>query len=698
MALQTKSISANGSKGHHKFTLTVTENSTSTSGNTSSVSWKLVLSPVSNGYNWEYSATIPVTYSININGSTYSGNIMNYDGYSSVTVRSGTNTIEHNADGSKSISYSFSVSSLDVYYLTGSASASGSMALTTIPRASSVSGGSGNIGETTTINISRASSSFTHTLEYAFGNLTGTIATGVGTSYNWTIPTSFYAQIPNSNSGTGSITCKTYNGSTLIGTKTTSFTAKVTNSNPTVGSLSYKDNNDFTVNITENNQRIIRENSNLLFTVGTATAKNSASISKYEIIFNERTLSRTSAGDLDFGKINLSSNTTATLKVTDSRGNTATKEITVIIDDWKLPTGLISLNRRNNFYSETYLKVDGTYSSLNGKNSMSIQYQYRKVTDKNFSELYNLEDNVQTTIDLDNNYQWHIIVIVGDRIGETTYNLSLDRGIPLIFFDRLNENVGINCFPNGEYKLDIDGNANGKNLPVATGINSLSDFDKVGAGEYLYKSGFYSVNVDNVWYNLINVRHRNGYTDGTNYGFQIRNKFAMGSDIEFRQQNNGTWGEWKSISGSSGGNSVLGLTITNKTYSLRSWSAIDITKDCAELFKNNDGIIFEDGKIKISPNATFKFIDIRLYMKWLIPWYSNLDIGNRGVYLYKNGTRIFQEFITCFHKEQSWYGDTYCWLVPVEPNDYITVAIVRGGNDTALETNIDHANIKVSSI
>lgn len=526
--------------------LDVSESNVSTTNNTSVVNWTLrIVSTKALTYgSWDGYGT---PYSVKIDGSTVASGSKTYDfrNYQNLTVASGSKTITHNSDGSKTVpcSASFGDSSTPI----GDASASGNFTLTKIPRASSVSGGSGNIGENTTINISRASSSFTHTLEYSFGSLTGTIATGVGTSYTWTIPTTFYAQIPNSNSGTGTITCKTYNGSTLIGTKTTSFTAKVTNSNPTVGSFTYKDNNAFTTNITENNQRIIRENSQLLFTVGTATAKNSASISKYEITFNERTLSRTSAGDLDFGIINLSSNATAILKVIDSRGNTATKNIEVIIDDWKLPTGLISLNRKNNFYSETLLKVDGTYSSLNGKNSMSIQYQYRKVTDKNFSELYDLEDNVETTVDLDNNYQWHLIVIVGDRIGETTYNLSLDRGIPLIFFDRLNENVGINCFPNGEFKLDVDGNANGKNLPVATGYNSLSDFDKVGAGEYLYKSGFYSANVDNVWYNLINVRHRNGYTDGTNYGFQIRSKFALGSPLEFRQQNNGVWTNWTKI-------------------------------------------------------------------------------------------------------------------------------------------------------
>lgn len=403
-------------------------------------------------------STIPTwgthTTSANVNGTAeIEGGSFTLNPGESITLLSKSYSVPHNADGSKSTTISVEVGG-DVMWANGEEE----ITLDKIPRASSISGGSGNIASNTTININRADNSFTHTLEYTFGNLTGIIAEKVDTSYNWTIPTSFYSQIPNSNSGTGTITCKTYDDDTLIGTSSIEFTAKVTNSNPTVGIFSYKDTNSITTSITGNAQRIIRDNSNLVFAIGTATAKNSATISKYEVTFNELTKSRTSAGSLDFGTINLSSNVTATLKVTDSRGNTATKQKTVIIDDWKLPTGLITLNRKNNFYSETYLKVDGTYSSLNGKNSMVIQYQYKKVSDSDYSSLKSLSDNVQTNLDLDNNYQWNVKVIIADKIGSTTYNLFLDRGMPIIFFDRFKTSASVNCFPTLENSFEVVGN------------------------------------------------------------------------------------------------------------------------------------------------------------------------------------------------------------------------------------------------
>lgn len=416
------------------------------------ITWKAGLNTSKD--DWWYNNAIKI-YSVFIDGDevfsggTYSNVFSNGDH----EYASGTKRIYHNDNGTKN----FEIEISGWLYSYGDTSGEDTFTLETIPRASSVSGGSGNIGSSSKINITRASDTFIHTLEYEFGDLSGTIATGVATSYNWAIPTSFYAEIPNSNSGKGTIICKTYSGNTLVGTSSIEFTAKVVNSNPTIGTFTYQDSNSNTVSITGNNQRIIRNNSNLLFTVSSATPQNSATISKYEITFNNVVKSRTSVGDLDFGKINLSSNTTATLKVIDSRGNIATKQITVIIDNWILPTGLITLNRKNNFYSETYLTVDGTYSSLNGKNTMTIQYQYKEVSATEYSKLKTISDNTKETIDLDNNYQWNIKVVIADKIGTTTYNLFLDRGMPIAFFDRLLSSVGINCFPTLKQSLEVVG-------------------------------------------------------------------------------------------------------------------------------------------------------------------------------------------------------------------------------------------------
>ncbi|MBO6270911.1 MAG: hypothetical protein J6N19_17415, partial [Clostridium sp.] len=114
--------------------------------------------------------------------------------------------IAGNADGTKSVSIGavFTCYTADGRGGSGwSVNASQTVTLRTIPRTSSISMPATTMGNAGTISISRASSSFTHTLTYSFGNASGTIATKTSaTSVSWTPPTSLATQIPNSTSGT----------------------------------------------------------------------------------------------------------------------------------------------------------------------------------------------------------------------------------------------------------------------------------------------------------------------------------------------------------------------------------------------------------------------------------------------------------------------------------------------------------------
>lgn len=130
MALQSKTISGNGSRGRHKFTLTVTENSTNNSANTSNISFKFQISPIVSGWDWATQGD-NISYTITINGTRYTGTIPDYNGSSTVTLKSDTLNVAHSAAGTKTMSFSFKVTDRDgLSYTCGSASASGSMTLT----------------------------------------------------------------------------------------------------------------------------------------------------------------------------------------------------------------------------------------------------------------------------------------------------------------------------------------------------------------------------------------------------------------------------------------------------------------------------------------------------------------------------------------------------------------------------------------
>lgn len=155
------SISGRGAKGHHTYKLTLTEASTSTPNNTSSINYSFDLIDDANWF-WEQWGS-SITYSISANGSVIkSGSIPNHT-TKNQTIASGSFTVPHNADGTKTISYSFTVTDgAGQSYTSGNASASGTMALTKIPRYATVTQTLSNKTETT-INVNWSSDS---TIDY----------------------------------------------------------------------------------------------------------------------------------------------------------------------------------------------------------------------------------------------------------------------------------------------------------------------------------------------------------------------------------------------------------------------------------------------------------------------------------------------------------------------------------------------------
>lgn len=454
------SFNTNSYDGRHvQFSWNVA--SQSVDNNNTTINWSI--SAVGGSSSWYRSN--PTSVYINGNCVYYNGTrVQQYKG----TIASGSYTIGHNSEGNAS--FSASVSSA-IYSASVNCNGSGSWSLPQIARASQPScitwpnttENIGDIGSTITIHMNRHSDKFTHTVRYSFYDLNGTIATNVAINCTWTIPESFYSKMPNLNSSWGTIYADTYNGSTKIGTKSVKFTCNVSNANPTINKIDYYDSNQKTSDITEDNQIIIRNNSNLEFKLTNLIALKYATLSKVEILLNGITKSATLSGSsvpsqmINFGIVNSSSNLTASISVIDSRGNKTSYSKDITIVNWVQPSAIINCQRENNFYSTTHLTVDGSISSINDKNVIKIQYQYKKTTDTNYSALNIIQDNTQTSFEIDNKFAWDIRVIVSDLIGSTTYNLFVDKGIPIVYFDRSLSSMGVNCFPKYNNSLEVNG-------------------------------------------------------------------------------------------------------------------------------------------------------------------------------------------------------------------------------------------------
>ena len=476
--------------------------SQSTVNNQSVISWTLKGAGIKSGY-WYMAGPFKCT----VNGTVVYQSNTRIKLYTGTVVASGELAIGHDTNGSKSFS---AYAECAIYVTSVNCKGSGSWSLPDIGRASQPSLNTWpnnspdfNIGDTIVVHMNRKSSVFTHTVVLKLGSYSYTIGTGV--TDNITLDTdriasNLYAQMPNSNAMNGEIIVTTYSGSAVIGASSCAMIAHVVNSNP-VFDVGYSDTNSATVAITGNNQYIIRNNSTLQISVSNARALNSATLKTLTAVVNGNAYTGTlngSTGVINAGVVSVSYDTEVTVKLTDSRGNEGIREITVLVYDWTLPSAIIKLNRKSNYYSESILNVNANYASIGGKNTVTIRYRTKKVSDSSYGSYAAVQNNTDASFTADNKYEWNVQVEVSDRIGKTTYNLILSKGIPITYTDIKKYSFGVNCFPKYNNSLEVNGVClSGQVLynsaSGTAGTVTLSD----SAENYTYLEIFYRSSGDN---------------------------------------------------------------------------------------------------------------------------------------------------------------------------------------------------------
>ena len=385
MALQTKTFSVGDYTWHswsngYVISLTLTEESTNILTNTSLVSYAFTISNTDNNrfiqgtYDWDISIgnqTIPIR---GFDFYVYPYNVTQ-------TIASGSITVTHNIDGSMTMPYEVSVPNTQQInpYGVPAMSLAGTWELTTIPRASGVSCGDTYIGSAASIQISRASSGFTHTLEYTFGNLSGMIVdkTPNAPYTDWILPEEMYAQIPNAAAGTGTITCYTYSGEALVGSSSCSFRAVVnpSASKPFFDAPTVAEGNSTVAALTGKFcGKLVKYFSHAQFSVH-AQARNGAAIVSKSISCADGQYS-----DQDTGTFYNVESGEFTLKATDSRGFSYSEKIHVpMVPYIKLTCNLD--NRQPDGDGNLTAGVSGNFFACSFgavSNSLKVSYCYRE--------------------------------------------------------------------------------------------------------------------------------------------------------------------------------------------------------------------------------------------------------------------------------------------------------------------------------
>lgn len=517
-----------GQTDKYSLLLDVSEKSYSIENNTSQIEWWVGIRS-NTAYHNHYG--LSETYVVNINGTVVHNAVHTptVNSGATVWVVSGTTTVSHNADGSKSISVSASFNNADRgTYLPTTGSCSGSLKLTTIPRATtpSIDKPSLDCGSAIKISGTSASSNFSHKV-YVTWNGTktqiGTIASGTTTpSFSYTIPTDWEKNIPDSTSGIATFTLETISGSTSVGSKTVNATIKVRSGVvPSIGIVSISDTNSICAGIGQ----YVQSQSKLKFTIATSGNQGST-ITSVSTKFNGQTYS---GSTFTTQAIQNSGTLSYTITVTDSRGRIATKSGSVSVVAYNPPSLTnVSAKRANSGYavdesSGTYalLHFKVGFTSLSNKNVTSFYIQYRASGASSWTKINSWDNNYTLEQDYKagnlftsatssyevafgvkdkfmSDYSWQIVTVT------PTYaliNFGKD-GKSLTFFGQDKNNANVLTI-NGDLAINsIKENTSSTKLLVANGSTvTYRDWNKLVNS---IKSAMYPVGSVYITYNNVN--------------------------------------------------------------------------------------------------------------------------------------------------------------------------------------------------
>lgn len=399
----------------------------SVSGNYSNVTATLTYSRTNSGY------TTQGTWSggIIINGTeTTASKHLTITEDSNTEAISATVKVNHNSDGTKSITISayggcgsgVSLQSTDI---------SGTITLDTIPKSSSLSlsASSVDVGGTIKANISRASSSFTHDVEFYINSTYYKKYEKIsGTSQSYTIPTSWYDAMPSDTNCTAYCRITTYNGSTKVGDQVKkSFTVNVPSSVvPTVGTIKLTP-------ATINSKSILVKGKNkLTVNVSDCSAGKGSTINSYT--FSGPSISKTVSSTSSSASTSVSSVTDVTsftdevatleykVTVTDKRGRSASKTKTIKCYNYYSPSfSKCNIYKANSDGSANingsyiYCTYTEKYASVNSTNSTTVTAYYSDSTTTKTKPCSNGE--VSIDISSNSNATYKVYLMIEDAYG-----------------------------------------------------------------------------------------------------------------------------------------------------------------------------------------------------------------------------------------------------------------------------------------
>lgn len=434
------------------FTLNVSESSYSIENNTSNIYWEINIS--GGGTQWYDSyckAIVNGSVVFNETKSWGSGVFPAKDG----SVSGYIYNIPHDSEGRASVS--FYIEGYSEVYSTKSAS--GSLPLTTIPRATLAPSITCDVENTTSFTLTPYAS-FSHSVSINFGTINkylktdGTLSdsevkydTGTRT-WSFNADKSYYKQF-NKKSGQGGITVRTYSGSTLVGSKSGTLTIVANQAlcSPVITGT-VVDINETTKALTGDENVIIKYKSTPRLTTQiqiTSPNDNNSTLSYLQVAGNN--ISDLTQRVFDVQNPTQNSFIVKAINSRDYSTETPLSSTGTFIDYISPTITITSAKRTEPTTGDATIEYKGDY--YNGKfskttsNELVVTWKYKE---KGVEEYTNggtitptIKDNTFSgTINVDGlfNYkkQYDIIVIVTDKLSSTQSVAQIPRGFPIFWW------------------------------------------------------------------------------------------------------------------------------------------------------------------------------------------------------------------------------------------------------------------------
>lgn len=608
-------IAKTTSSGYVRLVLEVNETGTDITTNTSTISWQLWLERASA---WAFDLNNESLAEVEINGKSALSKYVSFDlrNRDWVTFGSGTMTIPHNEDGTKSIPIWARLTNVadqgNINWF------SGTVNLSNIPRSSGIkSVTETELGQPITITIDKKVDEFRHQVSWSVnGSDLVDLGSGHDTSVQFTVPIDYANRITNSDTGALDVRVRTYRGNEQIGNEVYKRGIPIKVPASIVPTLE-------DVTITERTAQLaefipvgnfVKDKSVMRVETTGANGSYGSTIVSTELTVDNLVV-RATTGDFPANK---AGNLEVTAKITDSRGRTATKAKTIKVWDYYAPKIIAFLaNRTGNGTNKTIIATVAANVSplvIDGVNrnpyTLKIQYSAKKAN--RWIDAVNLTnestEKINRQIDCGAFYElskaYNVRLVIQDKLSDLVDSVLLVRSsrvlwawgdnraavggfpeldghfeshLPVAFHKTLNVEEGIlsNGIPIQEFALT---SKDGKSLKYNGDLNNL----RVAGSYHAFGVKHSPTGTNN--YGYVNV-----ITHSNDSSYCVQFYVPFNSDqFYMRRCDSGRWSDWIRIV-------TTGVDTGWKTASLQNGWQHHVEYGEVQYSKTVDGIVHFKG-------------------------------------------------------------------------------------------------------